>query len=138
MKQDQRQLLVNYFSQQPVRVAYLFGSQATGKAHSRSDYDFGVLFDSNLKPEIRFKKRLQIMSDLSKILGSDKIEVVDLETAPIYLAYSVIAPREIILVKDEKARINFEQRTFSLYFDRLYYLKRHTQESLCHFAGGSK
>ncbi len=135
MRKNKRQLLANYFAHQPVRIVYLFGSQASGKVHPRSDYDFGILFDRDLDSSKRFEKRLEMMSDLSKILGCDRVEIVDLEAAPSYLAYSVIAPREIVLVKDEKARISFEHRVFSLYFDRLYYLKRHTQESLRHFAG---
>lgn len=117
-------------------MIYLFGSQATKTAGPRSDFDFGVVFETNLSAEERFKKRLQYLGDLGKILRTDKIDVVDLNQAPTHLAYSVIAPREIIFVRNEGKRIDFEQRTLSFYFDRLYYLRRHTLNSLATIARG--
>ena len=109
---------------------YLFGSQATGKIHPGSDYDFGVVFSEDISKKDRFDKRLEYMGRLGKIVGSDHVEVIDLNQSPVFLQYSVISPRKDIYIKDEKNRIAFEHTTLSNYFDRFFYLRRHTINSL--------
>ena len=120
----------DFFKQEPVEVVYLFGSQATGETHSRSDYDFGVVFTDALDKGGRFDKGLKYMAELGSILKTDAVEVVDLNSAPIYFQYSAIAPRHDIYVRDEQKRADFEKHTLTTYFDRLPYTKRHTIESL--------
>ncbi len=51
-----------------VRLAYLFGSQATGQAGPLSDFDFGVLFGSAFSAEERFRRGLELSADLMGIL----------------------------------------------------------------------
>ena len=120
----------SYFTHEPVAVVYLFGSQATGKIHPKSDYDFGVVFLENINKKDRFNKRLEYMGFLGKIVGNDNVEVIDLNQSPVFLQYSAIAPRNDINIKEDKDRIAFEHRTLSNYFDRFYYLRRHTTNSL--------
>ena len=119
-----------YFTHEPVAVVYLFGSQATGKTNHRSDYDFGVIFLENMSKKERFNKRLEYMGFLGKIVRCDNIEVIDLKESPVFLQYSAIFPRKDIYIKDEKERIAFEHSTLSSYFDRFFYLRRHTINSL--------
>lgn len=119
-----------YFKNEPVEVVYLFGSQASGKTHPRSDYDFGVVFVENISNKVRFEKRLEYMGILGKIVSKDKVEVVDLNQSPAFLQYSAISPRKDIYTREEKARIDFEHEALSNYFDRFPYLRRHTLTSL--------
>lgn len=134
LTQSQKQKIKKYFADQPVDVVYLFGSQATGKVTALSDYDFAVLFKEDVDKGKRFDLKLKYMRDLGTILKTEKVEVLDLNQAPLFFRYSAFAPRQDLLVKDELKRIEFEQRSMSEYFDRLYYLKRHTRYSLAHIA----
>jgi len=122
--------LKKYFQNQPVVLVYLFGSQAEGKTTPLSDYDFAVLFENNLSPKECFERKLEYITELGKILGTDKIEILKLNTAPANFRYSAFAPRQEIYVRDEGKRIDFEQKTMAEYFDRLYYLRRHSLNSL--------
>lgn len=134
LMQKQLDQIKEYFTTQPVDVVYLFGSQATGKATPLSDFDFAVLFKENISQGKRFDLKLKYMGDLGIILRTDTVEILDLNQAPLYFRYSAIAPRIDLVVKNEPERIDFEQKTMSEYFDRLYYLKRHTKISLANIA----
>lgn len=123
-----------FFSTEPIGAVYLFGSQASGKTHPNSDYDFGVLFKSNIDKKMRFNKRLEYIGKLGKLLSHDKIDVVDLDSAPIQLQYFALAPRKDIIAKNDTQRINFEHRVMSNYFDRLPYIRRHSNISIINIA----
>ena len=117
--------LYNYFKNQPVDLAYLFGSQASEKAKPLSDIDFAVLFRKNLTDQERFTLKIKILGDLSEILKTDKIDLVDLRTAPPFLQFEVIRKRNEIFVRNENARINFETKVLFNFFDRQYFVNRH-------------
>lgn len=123
-----------YFSDEPVEIVYLFGSQATGKAYSQSDYDFGVYFNKDTSKKERFAKRLEYIGELGKILEHDEVDVIDLNSAPIQLQYSAILPRKDIVSNNESRRIELEHKIMSQYFDRLPYIRRHTQASIAKIA----
>lgn len=130
LTKTQKQKIKKYFARQPVDLVYLFGSQATGRIAPLSDFDFAVLFNKKVDKSERFDLKLKYMGDLGSILKTDKVEILDLNEAPLYFRYSAIAPRADLVVKSEAKRIDFEHKTMSEYFDRLYYLKRHTKYSL--------
>lgn len=130
----QRQKISQYFNHQPVELVYLFGSQAKGKTTPLSDYDFAVLFTHNLDKKSRFNLKLKFMADLGEILGSDKAEILDLNEASASFRYSAFAPRQEIYIKDEAKRVDFEFQTLGEYFDRQYFQRRHSLNSLASIA----
>lgn len=78
--------------------AYLFGSEAAGRAHLESDVDIGVI----LRPEAhrterdRFEQRLRLVSRLEAALAGRAADVVVLNDAPPGLArHVVIAGRRV-------------------------------------------
>jgi predicted nucleotidyltransferase len=105
-------------SQFPVALAYLFGSQATGRAGAQSDYDVAVLFDANVSPDDRYR----LTHQLTGLLDTD-VDLVDLARAPIELVYNVIATGQILYEKERRTRVEFEARTLGLYFDQLPILR---------------
>lgn len=117
--------LYNYFKNQPVELVYLFGSQASGRITPLSDMDFAVLFKKNLTDQERFSHKIKILGDLSEILKTDKIDLVDLKTAPAFLQFEVIRKRNEIFVRNENARIDFETKVLFNFFDRQYFVNRH-------------
>jgi predicted nucleotidyltransferase len=64
--------------------AYLFGSQAEGRAHRESDVDVGALVDPRTYPteHDRFELRLRLGSCLEAALGGRKADLVVLNDAP--------------------------------------------------------
>lgn len=121
-------------AKQPVELVYLFGSQTEGKTTPLSDYDFAVLFAHNLDKKSRFNLKLKFIIDLGEILESDKVEILDLNEAPASFRYSAFAPRQEIYIKDEVKRVDFEFQTLGEYFDRQYFLRRHSLTSLASIA----
>jgi len=119
--------LYNYFKNQPVDLAYLFGSQASGKAKSLSDIDLAVLFTKTLMDQERFRLKIKILGGLSEILKTDKIDLVDLKTAPPFLQFEAIKKRNEIFVRNENIRIDFETKVLFNFFDRQYFVNRHVR-----------
>lgn len=117
--------LYRYFKNQPVDLVYLFGSQASGNTKPFSDIDFAVLFTRNLTDQERSTLKIKILGDLSGILKMDKIDLVDLKTAPPFLQFEVIRKRNEIFVRNENARIDFETKVLFNFFDRQYFVNRH-------------
>lgn len=56
--------LRNYFSNQPISKAWLFGSRSLGEQRDDSDYDILVTFDDN----VGLFKYASIVSDLERLL----------------------------------------------------------------------
>lgn len=100
-----------------VQLVYLFGSQATGHAGPLRDFDFGVLFRVTLSPAERFRRRLSLIAELIGELHAPPIDVVVLNDAPPAIRFKIIEHGQIIYNEDERARVRFEAKTMSEYFD---------------------
>jgi len=60
-------LLADWCRQRPLRLVVLFGSQATGKTHARSDVDLAIW----PLEELTLDQRLQWLMELENLLGRD-------------------------------------------------------------------
>jgi uncharacterized protein len=119
-----------------INTIYIFGSQATGKAHKNSDFDFAIQFDKKVHPEDYFGIKLNLFDGLQKIVRAENIDVVIMDESgtPIALKYRVIKDGKILYVKDDILRSRMEHKIMKLYFDRQYYSKRYMEYSLKHIA----
>lgn len=88
----------------------LFGSQATGKTHEKSDADIAFASRQKLSP----RAVAEIAFDLSSIAGFLNIELIDLRDAPPLLLKN-IAVSGIVVYESEP-------RAFALF--KIYALKR--------------
>jgi len=61
--------LRGFFEAHGIAAAYLFGSRASGGAHSHSDYDLGVLFRGYHPERHNFALRLTLTEELALVLG---------------------------------------------------------------------
>jgi len=93
-------------------AAYLFGSIVTGETRPLSDIDFAVLFDSDDD-----NMAALVYGLVTKTLGTDRVDFVNLEEAPLSLRYQVIKNGLRILTGDETACINFETGVIMSYLD---------------------
>ncbi len=119
-----------YFADTPVNLVYLFGSQAGGNTKPYSDIDIGVVFSSTISASEKFSLRTKIIADISKLLKTDFVDVVDLSMASPFMRFEAIKHHKEIFVRNNKERIIFESHVLSEYFDRQYYLQRHIRLGL--------
>ena len=97
-----------------VLFAYLFGSTATRTMTSRSDVDLAVF----VVPEAdAHAVQLAVARVAARQLGTDAIDVVLLNTAPISLAGRVLGTRRVLVDRDPFARHRYESATARLFQD---------------------
>jgi len=103
-----------------VSLIYLFGSRIDGQLGPMSDYDLGVLIDRDADER---QVQARLAHDLARALGTDRVDVVLLNRAPIELAYAIIARGEILYQRDLATRVEHEAQVMSLYGDYLPVLR---------------
>ncbi len=110
--------MARFFAQQPdVAVAYLFGSVARGRAHSRSDVDVAVLFDDRLDHFQRAERFLEILGQIPSDLATREIDIRMLnDAAPVFLA-QVVGLGRLIYARSRKEEIEFRVHAMTAYAD---------------------
>jgi len=99
-----------------IKLVYLFGSRAKREEGPISDYDFAIWVESKSKRKI-FEIQSKIFVELSKILKTDKIDIIflNLEESP-ELKFNVLKEGILIYEKD-LFRVLVEPRILNEYFD---------------------
>ena len=101
-----------------VRLAYVFGSVARGRAGPRSDVDVAVLFDGESAPKVLD----QLTEDLEDAAGR-RVDLIDLAAAPPLLAHQVVSTGTCIVCRSPRERAAFETRTVLRYLDTAHLRK---------------
>ncbi len=96
-----------------VRFAYVFGSRASGQAKDGSDADIAVMPSRALG--LLDRERLAL--SLARALRVPDVDLVVLDRAGLELRGKVVQEGTLISSLDEPARVGFEVRTRSEYFD---------------------
>ena len=131
-----KRLLAFLAGQEYVKLAYLFGSVVGGRGGKLSDVDIAVFLDESLKKRDMFNLHVKLISELTSILKTDKLDLVIMNDAPLTLNYEIIKANRPLLVRDEEKKIDFEHGILSSYLDRRYYEKRWASEFLKKVAEG--
>jgi predicted nucleotidyltransferase len=97
-----------------VAFAYVFGSLSRGEHTLRSDVDLAVFVAPDA--DLQFN-RLEVARVAAKHLGTDSIDVVLLNTAPVALAGRVLTSRQVLLDRRPFLRHEYESRTARLFHD---------------------
>lgn len=104
-----------------VRFAYVFGSRANDTAGPLSDLDVAVYLSPDLD---YFTHRLRLLEKLNRLLGTDAIDLVILNEAPLLLSHRIV--RDGYIIKDHReVRVRFEARTLNEYLDMAYLRRAH-------------
>ena len=101
---------------EPVRVAYLFGSHARGEASQLSDVDVALLAP-DLAPQDRLDLRIRVIGRLSSAARIADLDVIVLDESPLTLTGRVIRDGVVIYSVDEPLRAEYESRTFREFVD---------------------
>jgi len=104
-------------SRSEVLEAYLFGSQATGKAQSHSDIDVAVFVDASRADDGGYGYVAGLTTHLMAALGSNAVDVVVLNRAPPVLYHRVLRDGQRILSRELRATTTREGYALSRYCD---------------------
>ncbi|MCL4474993.1 MAG: nucleotidyltransferase domain-containing protein [Nitrospirae bacterium] len=129
MNETELKKLSDRIGKHPVKVAYLFGSEAKGESGPLSDIDVAVFIDKRVDKSGRFDTRLRLSNELSAIMGK-RVDLVVLNDMPVQLSFEVIKYGELLYCSDKAAKIDIETEILSKYLDRRYYDKRHAELAL--------
>lgn len=119
-----KKLITLFKKYREIKLVYLFGSHARGNAGSMSDFDF-VIYASTRDGKSLFALRLALIGEISRILETDALDVVALNTleAP-EMKYAIIT-EGILLYEKKPYKMMVEPRILTEYFDFRLLLERH-------------
>ena len=106
-----------------VAAVYLFGSTARGSARAQSDVDVAILYRKAPEPVLAGLP-LDVEAALEARLGRP-VQAIVLNTAPVDLVHRVLRDGRLLLDADRSARIQFEVKARSEYFDLEPILRRY-------------
>lgn len=94
--------------------AYLFGSAATGRLTRRSDIDLAIYVDERADA---LAAGLEAARVAALHLGTDAIDLVVLNTAPLALAGRILAGRRVLIDREPFRRHRYESLTARMFHD---------------------
>ena len=97
-----------------VEFAYVFGSAGTERSTPRSDVDLAIYVSQTADLHLN---RLEASRIAANHLGTDAIDIVLLNTAPVALAGRVLTSRRVIVDQRPFVRHQYESRTARLFQD---------------------
>jgi predicted nucleotidyltransferase len=104
---------VQYLRSRPeVELAYLFGSQASGRTTALSDVDIAVCPSGDGLPIYR-----SLLAGLSRCLEGEEMDLILLTDAPPTFAHQVITNGRLIFCRDPHERVAFESQVIREYMD---------------------
>lgn len=104
-----------------VEVLWLYGSRAKGNSGPHSDWDLAVAFDPVKLPDTLdslLERRLRpelLALDWQRALGltEGQLSVVDINQAPIPLAFAIVDANRVLFCRDQGRRLSEEARIMS-------------------------
>lgn len=104
---DRAGRLPQLFKTKPIRLAYLFGSAAAGGAPD--DVDVAVL--------MREGGPLDLWDELVGVLGTDRVDLVDLGVAPPLLRFHIVRDGVLLFSESDEVENEFELAAIRDYRD---------------------
>ncbi|MFC1496825.1 nucleotidyltransferase domain-containing protein [Candidatus Margulisiibacteriota bacterium] len=103
-------------NQKDVILAYIYGSQAKGKARKNSDTDIAVLLDEKKSPPTPYGRDVNLAGKIEKPTKLN-IDLRILNNSSPFFAFQVIKHGKVLYSADENRRVEFESRARCKYFD---------------------
>ena len=130
IKKSIRDIATDVFSDTQVLFAYLYGSYAVDQAHPFSDLDIGVYV-----PQLTQRETLNLEMTLAlaidkKLKQGPASDVRIINSLPLAVVGKVITEGILIYCRDDEARIDYETRIRSAYFDFLPFIQHYQRTYL--------
>ncbi len=112
-----------------VSAVFLFGSYGTEQQTDLSDIDFAVLFNT----KTGLKEEAALLAKLSEMLETDRVDLVNLNKAPLHLQFRAISEGVIIFERDYITTCDYIENVMGLYQDYaidLYFFNKEYDEAL--------
>ena len=110
---DKISLIAGLFRNDPnIVFGYLFGGLLRNNCGPFSDVDIAVYLHNPKKLDY-----LQLFSDITNTLGTDEVDLVILNSAPISLSGRILQNRKVLIDKKPFLRHSYESLTLRKYFD---------------------
>lgn len=100
-----------------VKFVYLFGGLARERRNPLSDVDIAIYL---AEASDRTQAKLDLLGGLMKILGTDEVDLVILNDAPLSLRGRIVSGRKVLVDRDPFLRHGFESLTLREFFDFSY------------------
>lgn len=123
-KKELAQLKKIFKAEPKIKLVYFFGSRARGEAGPMSDYDFAVYLDEKNEKKL-FKMRADLMNKIGKMLKTDKVDVVILNSAESPELKFNIIKEGYLIYEQEPFRVLIEPKIMNEYFDFYIMLKKY-------------
>lgn len=101
-------------------AVYLFGSRARGHGGPLSDVDLAVVLGAELDADARWRKRLALLTDAGQRLGTDAVDLVVLEDAPVTLGHRILRNGRLLSEVQPRRRAQVAERILRQYLDQAY------------------
>ncbi|ADL43302.1 DNA polymerase beta domain protein region [Caldicellulosiruptor obsidiansis OB47] len=112
--------LISFFKVRDDIVAvWIVGSYGTKYQTENSDIDLAILFSK----EISFFDELDLEVQICDILQTDKVDIINLNKAPLTLQFKAISEGREIIKKDPIKVADFEEVVLDLYQDHEYFYR---------------
>ncbi len=108
-----------------IAAVYLFGSYASGQMKQASDIDLAVLYETS-PPSTLQGSGQRLAGEIEDLLGID-VDLIVLNKADCELVHEVLLGGYLLVERNSLARITFEVRKRSEYFDMIRHLQRYRQ-----------
>jgi len=127
---DELQTLRGLFQEHGVVLAYLFGSQAEGRAGPLSDLDFAVLFGPDVPREAWADRQIKLMGKLMDLFARDDVDLVVLNRATPVMAHQVAVRGRVLYEAQKGTRARFQVSALHRYEDTRHLRRIQTQSLL--------
>lgn len=97
-----------------VEFAYLFGSAAEGRLTPRSDVDVAIFVSARADADT---VRLDVARAVARHLGTDAVDVVLLNSAPLALTGRILTSRRVVIDRAPFVRHRYESLTARMFQD---------------------
>jgi predicted nucleotidyltransferase len=115
-------------------LVVLFGSQATGKTHSKSDVDIAILARKELDT-------ISLMGEFSRIFHREDVEVVDLSLSSPTMMQAVARDAKILYEKEADIFIKWKSYAWKIWMETAWLrhrrdekIKKWAEKIQCQFA----
>jgi predicted nucleotidyltransferase len=100
-----------YRNNPQIALAYLFGSYIDGFANPNSDLDLAILF----KKELSLWEEMAIQAQLTEAIQFEKIDLINLNKAPLRMQFQIIASGQLIYENDPEATEDYLEQLLTRY-----------------------